>query len=362
MSTEARRAHGRFALEGPGARSGEGELLVDDEELSAGPVGVEWLDADLFTDADRVLTLGLHPEGTLRLSMLARRHETFSAALAEARDRARVAGMLAHGLGAPEEFRGAAAGVPARFLLYATHVTVVPAEGDPFQVPYGAIREASFDEREYAVTLETSEGKVVLSRLGRMTAELGRRLEALRAAQGKRLAAAAGSGLFADGAGVAAPDDDLDLERLLDAWTAPERAEGVAELLAMTSRAEARVGLVELLDPDEETLAAKSPLPGNLAAFLLAPVKRRVVLEILSGPSAATYVFEGEIEAINRDLQALHFRRRPLALSEKEAAGDAGRPYRLALRRLAPLRRLRAATRARIAHTEGWSAALRKAL
>ena len=39
--------------------------------------------------------------------MLARRHETFAKALADARDAARVRGLLAHGLGAPEPFDGA---------------------------------------------------------------------------------------------------------------------------------------------------------------------------------------------------------------------------------------------------------------
>ena len=107
-------------------------------------------------------------------------------------------------------------------------------------------------------------------------------------------------------------------------------------------------------DPDEDSVAAKVPLPENLAAFLLVPAKARVVLEILSGPSAATYVFEAPIDRVNRDLQALHFRRRPLALSTP--------PYRLALRTLAPLARLRAATKARVIHTEGWADSLKKAL
>ena len=43
------------------------------------------------------------------------------------------------------------------------------------------------------------------------------------------------------------------------------------------------------------------------------------MLEILAGPSAATYVFEAPIEDVNRDLQLLHFRRGALALTEAEA-------------------------------------------
>jgi hypothetical protein len=86
------------------------------------------------------------------------------------------------------------------------------------------------------------------------------------------------------------------------------------------------------------------------------------VLEILAGPGAATYVFRGEIGAVSRDLQALHFRRAPLALTPQQAEVTPANPHRLALRRLEPLIRLRACTTARIVHNEGWAAALTQAL
>ena len=119
---------------------------------------------------------------------------------------------------------------------------------------------------------------------------------------------------------------------------------------------------MQLLDPDAEALQPSTALPENWASFLLVPVGPLALLEILAGPSAATYVFGGDIEAVNRDLQALHFRRGPLALSEKEAALTPANPYRLALRRLEPLKRLRAVTRARVIHNGAWSEGLSKAL
>ena len=362
---EARRAHGRFEWTGAGApSSGEGDALVGDDAVSIGPVFVEYLDADSFADADRVLTLDVHPEGRLTISMLARRHETFAKALGEARDRARLAGMLAHGITEPRVFDGTllrpSPARAARLLVYGTHLAAVPEGADPFQVPYGSVRVVRLDEGEMSVALETAEATVVLGRLARMTEEFVRAVSGARDAQARRLAEIAGSPLFADGLGV--PAKRLrEFDRLLEAWSAPERAEGAAAILARAPKGEARIGLVELLDPDSDALAAKTPLPENVAAFLLAPIAgERVVLELLSGPSAATYVFKGEIEAVNRDLQALHFRRRPLALSEKETAGEAGRPYRLAKRRLEPLKRLRAATAARLVHDEGWAERLAK--
>jgi hypothetical protein len=107
---------------------------------------------------------------------------------------------------------------------------------------------------------------------------------------------------------------------------------------------------------------ARAPPPEHWASFLLVPAGPRVVLEILAGPSAATYVFEGDIAEINRDLQQLHFRRAQLALSDAHAAITPDNPHRLALRKLAPLQRLRAATRARLTHTGDWSGAVRAAL
>jgi hypothetical protein len=363
MAEETRRATGRWEWSGPGAlASGEGPLEISDDGVAAGPVAVEFLDAEALTDADRVLTLGLFPEGSLRLSMLARRHDTFAAALDEARDRARLAGLLAHGVTVPETFAGAllADGREARFLVYATHVAVVPKTGDPFQIPYGDVTAVSFEEAAWAVVLATSAGPVAFGGLGRQTDAFHRAVTGARDAQGRRLEAIAGSPVFADGRGIAAralPEFD----RLLEAWAAPERADCAAAIRAAADRNATRIGLVELLDHDGESLAARTPLPENVAAFLLAEVKGNVVLEILSGPSAATYVFKGDVEAINRDLRQLHVRRRPLSLSEKEAAGEAGRPYRLALRKLEPLKRLRVAITARLIHTEGWVEAFAKA-
>jgi len=363
MAEETRHATGRWERSGAGApASGEGPLEISDDGVTAGPVAVEFLDVDTLTDADRVLTLGLFPEGSLRLSMLARRHETFAAALGEARDRARLTGLLAHGVIVPETFAGAlrADGREARFLIYATHMAVVPKTGDPFQIPYGDVTAVSFEAADWAVVLETSAGPIAFGRLARQTDAFHRAVVGARDAQARRLEAIAGSSAFADGRGVAA-EALPELDRLLEAWMAPERAECAAAILAAADRKATRIGLVELLDPDGESLAAKTPLPENVAAFLLAEVRGKVVLEILSGPSAATYFFKGDVEAINRDLQQLHFRRRPLSLSEKEAAGEAGRPYRLALRKLEPLKRLRAAITARLLHTEGWAEAFAKA-
>ncbi|MCC6128447.1 MAG: hypothetical protein IT186_00855 [Acidobacteria bacterium] len=344
---------------------GEAEARITDEGISVGPVSVEFLDADLLVDEDRVLALGLYPEGTLRLFHLGRRHQTFAAALAAARDGARLAGMLAHGLSAPVRFSGTlrepGGPVPARLLIYATHLAVVPDAADPFQLPFGSFDEITFDEAAWEVRIDTAGQSFVFGQLARQTEAFARALSKAWEDQKRRFSKASGTSSFADG--LAVPATELaGFGGLLERFTASERIEGARLLVELAGREQVGLGLVELLDPDTDGLAAAVPLPHNMAAFLIASIGDLTVLEVLSGPSAATYVFRGRGEALGRDLQALHFRRGPLALSEAELAGPASRPYRLALRRLEPLRRLRAATVARVVHGTGWEAALRRAL
>lgn len=346
---ETRRATCVYDLDG---RTGEGTAEITDDGVSVGGAHVAFLDADTLTDEERVVTLGVWPAGALRLSRLARRHDTFVGALRAARDRARVAGLLAHGVTAPLVFAGGLREpeCAASLLVYRTHLTVVPADRDPFQVPFGRIRAIRFGAGEWTVAVETEDGVSTFGRLARQTDAFARELTNAWEAQGKRLAAVAGDPRFADGLAIAGFD------ALVEPWTAPERDACAATIRRHAG--EIRVGLVELLDPDGEALAPKRPMPENLAAFLLARVEEKVVLELLSGPSAATYVFRGTLDDVNRDLQRLHFRRRPLSFSENELAGEAARPYRLALRRLEPLQRLRAALAGRVVHGEGWEKGL----
>jgi hypothetical protein len=364
--SEERRATGAWTLEGTGADgSGEGQLLVTDDAVSVGPRSVEFLDVDEVRDEERVLTLSLWPKGTLRLSLLARRHETFSRVLREARGRARLAGLLAHGIDAPVPFNGAVREPgperEARLLIYRTHLAVIPSTGDPWQIPLGGVSSIQFVESDWNVVVEAAGKTVVFGRLARMTEAFARELTAVRQAQGLRLSEATGAPGFADGVALGIPDE-REFDRLVSSFAAPERVEGAARIVAAAGREKVRLGFVELLDPDAEGLAPKMPLPANVAFFLLAQFGNRTLLELLSGPAAATYLFEAQLADVASDLCELHYRRRPLALTEAETTGPAGRPYRLAFRRLAPLQRLRAATRARLVHSESWGAALEKAI
>jgi hypothetical protein len=365
---EQRRALPAWALRGAAAQGpvqGKAEAIIDDEGLSVGPRRVAWVDTDGVAVGDYRIELALWPAGTLELRELGRRFETFSAQLIAARNRARVAGLLAHGLVPPTVFTGEwvhdAGNDPVEIQIYPTHVTLAPSLQDPVQIPLGGLVSIGGAENSPAVELSGPELHITLDRLGRGRDALIRAVTAVRDQQARTLAAYTGRDLFVDGQAVARGSLE-GFDYLLERSCSAERLDGARELLALAAGGEPRLGYAQLLDPDSETMQARAPLPEDWASFLLVPVGPRVVLEILAGASAATYVFEGDIAAINRDLQQLHFRRAQLALSDAQAAITPDNPHRLALRRLAPLQRLRAATRARVIHTDDWSASIRAAV
>jgi hypothetical protein len=368
VSEETRRAPAAFALHdaaGAVTAQGQAEAVIGDDGLTVGPVTVQFLDADTLAAADYRIEIGCWPTGTLVLTQLGRRFDTFTAELRRTRDQARVAGLLAHGIAMPAVFPGAVlvGGVvrPVECQVYDTHLTLVPEDGDPWQLPIGALTGVETADDPPAVILDMAEGRTVIGHLARRRDEFHRTIMERREAQATVLRSLSGTTVFADGLGIERPRVP-GFEALVGRWAAPDRARCSTTLLAAARGGEPRLGFVQLLDPDTEAVQGLPDLPEHWASFLLVPVGPLTVLEILAGPSAATYVFVGDIGSVNRDLQLLHFRRAGLALTGKDAEPAAGNSYRLALRRLEPLKRLRAATRARLVHNDAWAEALTRVL
>jgi len=365
VTDDRRRAPAAYVLEGAAAARGEGEAVIGDDGVSVGPVTAAFLDADALRAADYRIELDLWPQGRLTLTQLGRRFDQFAAELGRTRNQARVAGLLAHGVAMPELYGGAVleggAARAAEYQVYDTHVTVVPEGADPYQLPLGALTGVSVADEPPSVVFEGGALRVVAGQLGRRRDALHAAVLKRRAAQARLLEELTGNPGFADG--LALPKSKVrGFDALLARVTAAERSECAGALLAAARGGEPRIGFVQLLDPDADAVSPEAPLPEHWASFLIVPAGRLALLEILAGPSAATYVFAGEPDAINCDLQALHLRRGPLALPEQEAVPVPGNPYRLALRRLEPLKRLRTATRARVIHNEAWAESLRTAL
>jgi len=368
VSEETRRAPAAFAFHDAGgavtART-QAEAVIDDDGVSVDTITVAFLDADTLRAADYRIEIGCWPAGTLVLSQLGRRFATFTAELRRTRHQARVAGLLAHGVALPTVFPGAvleaSVARPVDCQLYDTHLTLVPEDGDPWQVPLGALTAVETTDQPPAVELVTADGRTAIGQLARRRDEFHRAVAERRHAQAKLLHSLTGTAIFADGLGIERPRVAR-FDALVERWTVPDRAECASTLLRAARGGEPRVGFVQLLDPDAATTQQLPELPEQWASFLLVPVGPLTVLEILAGPGAATYIFEGAIQDVNRDLQLLHFRRAALALRGEDAEPEAGNSYRLALRRLEPLNRLRAATRARLIHGDDWAHGLAKVL
>jgi hypothetical protein len=367
VSDETRRASAAFAFLDAGGSvtvRGQDEAVIDDDGLTVGAMTLAFLDADSLRAEDYEIAIGCWPGGTLLLTQLGRRFDTFTAELRRARNQARVVGLLAHGITRPESYPAAVLGEssarPVSCLVYDTHVTLVPEDGDPWQIPLGSLDALELIEEPPAAVLRTTTARTVIGLLARRRDEFHRVVTERRQAQATLLRQVTGLTVFADGMGVRQTRLPR-FETVVSRWTPPGRASGVELLLGAAWGDEPRLGFVQLLDPERDGEGVPD-LPEGWATFLLVPVGPLTVLEILAGPAAATYVFASPIEDVNRDLQLLHFRRAALSLSGEDVEPAAGNSYRLALRRLEPLRRLRAATRARIVHNDAWANGLAQAL
>src|SRR5512134_1563127 len=191
MTTDPRRAGATFALSDAGGavtHQGEAEAVIGDDALGVGPVTVSFLDADALRAADYRIELDLWPGGRLALTQLGRRFDAFTAELRRTRNQARVAGLLAHGTTMPEVFGAAVlekkSPRPAELQIYDTHVTIVPEDGDPWQVPLGAVTAVQSADDPPAVVLESDAGPTTIGQLARRRdachALLMRRLEEQR--------------------------------------------------------------------------------------------------------------------------------------------------------------------------------------
>jgi hypothetical protein len=238
MSEETRRAPAAFAYADAGGAvtaRGQAEAVIADDGLSVGTITVAFLDADTLRAEDYEIAIDVWPGGTLKLNQLGRRFDTFTAELRRARNQARVAGLLAHGIEPPVVFPGAVLGdgskMPVECQVYATHVTFVPTDGDPWQIPHGALTALEAPDDPRAVDLVTGEGRTRVGLLARRRDEFQRTVGARRDAQAKLLAGLTGANGFADGRGLERKQLSQ-FDRLVERWTVPERAACAAAILA----------------------------------------------------------------------------------------------------------------------------------
>src|SRR5207248_3736454 len=188
-----------------GVQAGRAEAVIGDDGLSVGPVALSFLDADALRAANYRIEIDCWPAGRLTLDQLGRRFDTFLLELSRARNRARVRCVLAHGVTMPVTFTGAlldATVRPADFQIYDTHVTVVPADADPYQIPMGALTDVTAQQDPPAVLLAADSTRTVVGHLARHRDAFLRAVTERRQTQAGVLAELTGLSCFADGLAV----------------------------------------------------------------------------------------------------------------------------------------------------------------
>src|SRR5262245_25135226 len=258
MNEDLRRATGMFLLSdasGGVVRRGDGEAVIADGSLSIGTVTVSLLDVDAMRTSGYSIELQLWPSNRLTLSQLGRRFDTFASELRRSRNDARVAGLLAHGIGRPEVYEGALLGGSgsghAGIQIFDTHVTLVPEDDDPFQLPLGAVAEVRTDDNPPRVIVDTGELRVELGQLGRQRDECCAAISRRIADQSRVLTQLTGHDAFMDGRAVAR-DRISGFDQLLKRVTSPDRLAAVPMLLS-AARSEPRLGFVQMVDREEHT-------------------------------------------------------------------------------------------------------------
>ena len=239
MSDEVRRAPVTYALldaAGQQREAGAAEAVIGDDGISVGPVTVAFLDVDALRAADYRIALDLWPGGRLVLTQLGRRFDTFAAELRRTRNQARVSGLLAHGITMPEVFPGALLeGKTARaaeLQVYDTHITAVPEDGDPFQVPLGALTGVAISDDPPSVVLVAGAERTTVGQLARHRDAFEAAVRERRDAQARLLNDLTGVTGFADG--LALPKSRVNgFDALLARVTAAERSECATALLAI---------------------------------------------------------------------------------------------------------------------------------
>ncbi len=205
VTDDTRRAGTSWALEDAAGRriqAGQSEAVIDDEGLGVGTARIAFVDADALHAVDYRVELDLWPAGRLVLTELGRRFESFARALRQARNQARIAGLLTHAPSTPEVFEGALLAPqpsgPIELQVYSTHITIVSADADPWQVPLGALDDVTAGgDDPPSVVLKTGAGNIAIGRLARRRDAFQAAVSAQRNAHAQLLATYTNRSAFA---------------------------------------------------------------------------------------------------------------------------------------------------------------------
>ncbi|MFZ5818029.1 MAG: hypothetical protein ACOY93_22485 [Bacillota bacterium] len=392
-------APGRVEQDGPC------RVALDVDHLIIAPEGqpphsLYYSDIDRLTAEDYAVQLLLHDGPRCTLYFLGRYYGQFVADLRGRRSAQLIRNLLMLDAEPQKEFRGACTRLlpdgerqedPAcTITLYRSSLVVEPSGFDPWNLAYNDITAMSFNREAYRLELQTDLGEqlsfaMLGTRFGELEQEIRRLTDQLQERTARLLAErlpeatprgpAAIATVLLQGRAVplpvvqqAAPGLWPELEQLLFAADEGEvdevRRTGFQHLCRLASPEHVFIGLRE---PFEST--GENPRP--LFWFIIAYPERQVMaVEVTNESGYATYLYamEGPVDQavreLNRAMVALNFRREVISASEQELASERLARYRVALRKLPHLRRLRHLFRGRVAHTseEAWRRGVEAAL
>ncbi|MFZ5826142.1 MAG: hypothetical protein ACOY94_17740 [Bacillota bacterium] len=378
----------------PGILAADGpcRVALDDEHLVIAregeePLSLYYSDIDRLTAEAHEVRLTLFGGSVYTIYFLGTYYGQFVADLRRKRSAQLVRNLLMLDAEPQKEFKGAYsfqapdgrahADRTCTITLYRSTLVVEPENHDPWNLAYNDITAMRFDPGPYHLDLRLDLGeRVTFSMLGsrfseleqeirRLTAALRERTarllgERLTSATGKSLAAVAG--VLLQGQAVprpaveaAAPGLWPDLEALLftgeNGEVDAERQAGFGHLSHLARPEQVYVGLREPFASTEEN-------PRPLFWFIIAyPQHRAMAVEVTNESGYATYLYriqgpvEQAVRELNRAMIALNFRRDVISASEKEIHSERMARYRVALRKLDRVHRLRSLFLGRVAHT-----------
>jgi hypothetical protein len=196
--------------------------------------------------------------------------------------------MLAHGITMPEVYEGAVLAPEARFEVYDTHVTVVPEDRDPWQVPLGTLTGVREEPEPPGITCNTRGPNDAR----RLDGSVMRACNDHRAA--RRAAAHAGR---ADGRGwLTGGARPTEVRDYTGCSSGPARRSGCrAPARCSAAIADPRIGRSCSIRP---RVLVRRPLPAT-GGVPAQPVGAGTVLEMLR--PVRGHVCSGEDDVVNRD-------------------------------------------------------------
>lgn len=325
------------------------DVAVATSGLLVGDRLLPWLDLDAVAEGDHRVELGIADGTRLTLTHTGATHDRFLTELRAAR-RAERFPRLSVVEGEPVltvESRDPTGWADVH--LFANVLAVEPRSRVPNFIPLSLITGVERVEHHLTITARGMP-PTTIGFLGEATDEFVARLEPSRRALAETTAAA-----------YIAWDERLTGFPAPDGW-AVTAAEAPAAFACLHDRA--------LTGPRHESAALVSELAGaglrcgvHLGGdasipFLLAPVGRRIVLEVTGEDDWATFVFDlDDATTCNSLLVQIGFRRDVVALPDAELG-----PWAVAARTAAPVQALRAALSTRVIHDRRWAERISAAL